>query len=359
MQPVSLFLNATLHALSAATLTGAELNPHTGAEVPPGLLPPGTTLIDGLDTLVLAGRFDDTQTVQAVAGFALGTTTVSVFETFIRVVGGLLGLADALRTVNQLVFLKCVESAAKVADALDVAFADGPVPYPRVDLARNVGVGMPWFPQGCTSVADAGTIFFELEWLAARTGNPRYQRRADGLLDALGAYTWVKIGSGAPCSAEQFTAGAGGDSWYEMLLKTGKRPRLTKRFLAHHDWGSMRATGEGGHLLCIWPIYVAEAGLLRGDCAQLATAKGCHPEPEAAEMLWALNDSAGTSVARTNFAEHCQRQFGYGRPEWHHDPLQHSWVAAETLKYLYAPYPCGAKEVTGTLSTEAHCRRYL
>ena len=353
-----LFLNATLHALSAASLSVAEVNPHTGAGVPAGLLPSGVTLVDALDTAVLAGNpTDDLWIKEVVDNFKLGSTTVSVFETFIRVVGGFLGLADAVGTAS--ISLNCVAAAAKVADSLDVAFIDGPVPYPRVDLGTGRGAGMPWFPAGCTSVADAGTIFFELEWLAARTGNQHYQLRANGLLDALGAYTWVRIGSGAPCSAEQFTAGAGGDSWYEMLLKTGKRQQLTRRFLAHHDWGSMRATGTGGHLLCIWPIYVAEAGLLRHDCAQLATAKGCHTEPEAAEMLWALNDTAGTSVARTNFAEHCRLPHGYGRPAWHHDPLQHSWVVAETLKYLYAPHPCGTVGAAGTLSTEAHCRRYI
>ena len=54
-----MFLNATLHALSAASLSVAEVNPHTGAGVPAGLLPPGVTLVDALDTAVSTGNPTD------------------------------------------------------------------------------------------------------------------------------------------------------------------------------------------------------------------------------------------------------------------------------------------------------------
>lgn len=320
------------HMLLRVEATAAEVNAVTGAPVAAGLLAEGSSAVDSLEVAALSG----VAAAPIADPYTLGGTSVSVFETFIRVVGGFLGAYDLTGNATYLGY------AAAVAWELDGAFSAGPVPYPRWNLNARRGEGMPWFPAGCTSAADAGTPFFELLWLAERTGIDYFRVRGEELLRVLGAHKWVRIGSGAPCTDEVYEPGAGGDSWFEMLIKTGRRPDLVSEFLAHHVWETMSPIGPGGHLLCIWPAYVP-AALLEHQCVQLATS-GCHLMPEAAEMMRIKGyNMTGAAAA---FAS-CRREYGYG------DPVQHSWAVAETTRYLLAEDVCGG----GIMSTEAHCMR--
>lgn len=231
-------------------------------------------------------------------------------------------------------------------EALEPAFADGPIPYPRVNLASAKGENMPWFPTGCTTLADAGTIFFELDWLGKRSGIQKFSDRARLIVTTLGAHASVRIGTGDPCSLAKNRPGVGSDSWFEMLIKTGLRPELTDAFARQVEWGSLDPTRRGGHLLCFWPGLMSDqlasfAPSLRHRCVDMAT-RGCHVFPEAAEMMFHLG--IDTENARGAF-ETCRKQFGYG------DPEQHSWIAAETIKYLY-----GMVHPGGVVSTEGHVR---
>lgn len=327
----SAFFDAVNHA---SRFPGhVETNAETGHPVLPGLLPLRTTAVDGLDTLMLSiGATVPPE--PSVLPYTLGVTTVSVFETFIRIVGGLLAVYDMGGGKEYL------KAAGEVADSMAPAWAAGPVPFPRVDLAARTGVGMPWFKTGCTTVADAGTIFFELDWLANRTNNTVYRDRADALVEALGEYTWVHIGSGSPCSNERYEPGVGADSWFEMLVKTNRKPSLIAEFWKHNQWNTMSTHGEGGHLRCIWPIYV-DAKKLEQECVGLAT-HSCHTEPEAVEMMH--TKGYNMTPAHTAFQQ-CRHAHGFG------NPVQASWVVSETIKYIYSPAWCN-----GTLSTQAHCR---
>lgn len=310
----------------------AEINAVTGEPVPPGIIPEGVSAVDSLEVALLSG----VTPAPLLFPYAMGSTSVSVFETFIRVVGGFLGAYDLTGNVTYLA------AAVEVAWELDGAFSAGPVPFPRWNLRERHGEEMPWFPAGCTSVADAGTPFFELLWLAKRTKVAHFRKRGEELIRALGAHTWVRIGSGTPCTNEMYTPGAGGDSWFEMLIKTGRRPELVSRFLAHQRWETMTPHTPGGHLLCIWPMYVSAPQLER-QCVQMAT-EGCHMEPEAVEMMRALKYDMTAAAAAFST---CKRRYGFGAP------AQASWAIAETARYIYANNTCE----TGTLSTEAHCMR--
>lgn len=310
----------------------AEVNAETGEPVAAGLLAEGSSAVDSLEVAALGG----VASPPIANPYTLGGTSVSVFETFIRVVGGFLGAYDLTGNATYL------SHATAVAWELDGAFSAGPVPYPRWNLNAHQGEGMPWFPAGCTSAADAGTPFFELLWLAERTSIDHFRDRAKQLLRVLGAHKWVRIGSGEPCTDEVYEPGAGGDSWFEMLIKTQLHPDLTSQFIAHHAWDTMSAMGPGGHLLCIWPAYVP-AALLEHQCVQLATS-GCHLMPEAAEMMRIKKYNMTGAVAA--FAS-CRRKYGYG------NPVQHSWAVAETARYLLAQDVCDG----GIMSTEAHCMR--
>ena len=326
------FHEATQHALQYAT-EYTEINAESGLQVAPGILPLKTTAVDGLDTLMLSSTSAATP-LPNVLPYTLGVTTVSVFETFIRVVGGFLAAYDMGAGQHYL------DAAVSVADSLAPAWSAGPVPWPRVDLASKKGVGMPWFKHNCTTVADAGTIFFELEWLADRSGNSVYRKRADALVAALGSHTWVNVGDGNPCKPGTYEAGVGADSWFEMLIKTGRRPDLVAEFVQKNAWETMSAHTPGGHLLCIWPMYV-RAPKLEAECVDMATTK-CHLEPEAVEMMH--TKKYNMSRAAQAF-ETCKLPYGYG------NPFQASWVLAETIKYIYSPPWCN-----GVLSTQAHCR---
>merc|ERR1712178_448699 len=106
------------------------------------------TLVDSLDTLAIMGNSTEFQNAIDVVvknlHFELDTT-VHVFESTIRVIGGLLSAYQ----INDNKPQKLLDLACDLADRLLVAF-DSPtsIPYPRVHLlSRNVsktyGVGMP------------------------------------------------------------------------------------------------------------------------------------------------------------------------------------------------------------------------
>jgi mannosyl-oligosaccharide alpha-1,2-mannosidase len=126
----------------------------------------GLSLIEALDTLWLMGldeRFaDGVSWVKANADFAVDGD-VSVFETNIRLVGGLLSAHLASRDPQLLALAK------DLADRLLPAF-DTPtgIPYRVINLATGKA-GKP-----DTSPADAGTFIAEWGTLSRLTGDPRY-----------------------------------------------------------------------------------------------------------------------------------------------------------------------------------------
>jgi hypothetical protein len=314
----------------------------------PGLLPEGTLAIDSLDTVLLClQEYPNNAELRRVADTLLKyaetysletqTSTVSVFETMIRIVGGLLGAYDL--TCNP----KLLESAVRVADALEPAFTTR-VPAPMVNLKLKRAERSPWFPSQCTTVADAGTIVFELQWLAARSHIAKYADRATAILEVLDKKTYVTYDPDNACSrsssSSTFRPGVGGDSWFEMLLKLNLKPELTASFLSSVAWEHLNPT----HLECIWPAYVPNAHNLKAKCVDMALS-GCHRPPEAAEMLYLTGDTENLKRARQTFLRECRTPTGYG---------SESWIVAETIKYLFRLPPQNA-----TLSTEAHARLHV
>ena len=73
----------------------AEFNAVTGQAVQPGLLPPGTGLIDALDLALYANHSHASSFLEYASSYRIGAdASISTFETFIRIVGGLLGAFD-------------------------------------------------------------------------------------------------------------------------------------------------------------------------------------------------------------------------------------------------------------------------
>jgi hypothetical protein len=134
------------------------------------------TLVDSLDTLYVMGLHEEfdraVEYVQTKLQFPR-KGQVSVFETTIRVVGGLLG-AHALSTRPGL-----LEKAKEMADMLTPAFevsASG-LPYPLIDLGSQKASTQPWTTG--VVLADFGSMALEFRYLSQQLGDPKYAQLVD------------------------------------------------------------------------------------------------------------------------------------------------------------------------------------
>lgn len=183
----------------------------------------GATLIDSLDTLYIMGLDEQFQRAREWVANSLDFNKdydASVFETTIRVVGGLLSAYDLS---NDKIF---VEKARDIADRLLPAW-DTPsgVPYNIINLAHGRPHNPGW-TGGDSVLADSGTEQLEFIALSQRTGDPKYQQKVENAITALNKSfpadgllpIYVSPDSGNPSYAT-ITFGAMGDSFYEYLLK--------------------------------------------------------------------------------------------------------------------------------------------
>uniref|UniRef100_A0A8C7XCP5 alpha-1,2-Mannosidase n=1 Tax=Oryzias sinensis TaxID=183150 RepID=A0A8C7XCP5_9TELE len=196
------------------------------------------TLIDTLDTLVVLNKLDEFEDAvrKAVKDVRLDNdVVVSVFETNIRVLGGLLGghiMADLLRQRGQRMEWyrdELLHMAIELGHRLIPAFnTTSGLPYPKVNLRH--GILKPQSRTGTesdTCTACAGTMILEFAALSRLSGQPVFEEHARKALDVLWERRqkgsdlvgtvinihngeWVRRDSGV---------GAGIDSYYEYLMK--------------------------------------------------------------------------------------------------------------------------------------------
>ncbi|XP_040066956.1 uncharacterized protein LOC8043968 isoform X1 [Ixodes scapularis] len=207
------------------------------------------TLIDALDTLTVMGNYSEFRRVAAMIARKMDfniNINVSVFETNIRVVGGLLSAhllsrqAGAELEPGWPCSGPLLRLAEDVANRLLPAFATKTgMPYGTVNLVSGV-------PRGETSVtctAGVGTFLLEFATLSRLTGNPVFERTA---LRALGALWKARsaiglVGNHIDVQTGRWTAvdagiGAGVDSYYEYLVKGAvmlQMPQLVRMFAAY------------------------------------------------------------------------------------------------------------------------------
>lgn len=191
------------------------------------------TTIDSLDTLWMHGMkeefFEAVKVVEeAFCQFETLDTTVSLFETTIRIIGGLLSahgclLEDQGPDVADTLLLDIAEA---VATAALPAF-DSPtgVPWHRVNLARRSADRS----SPITSLAAAGTLVFEWTYLSELTGNPVFSDVTHRVWDVMWAVfspgvkaqsppTWYDVRDGM-WDDQVSQLGANADSAFEVLLK--------------------------------------------------------------------------------------------------------------------------------------------
>uniref|UniRef100_A0ACD5UU85 Uncharacterized protein n=1 Tax=Avena sativa TaxID=4498 RepID=A0ACD5UU85_AVESA len=183
----------------------------------------GATLVDSLDTLYIMGLKDEFQKARDWVAESLSFDKdydASVFETTIRVVGGLLSAYDMS---GDKVFL---EKAKDIADRLLPAWdTTSGIPYNSINLAHGRAHNFGW-TNGDSILADSGTEQLEFIALSQRTGDPKYQLKAENVILQLQKIypsdgllpIYINPQSGTS-SYSTITFGAMGDSFYEYLLK--------------------------------------------------------------------------------------------------------------------------------------------
>lgn len=184
----------------------------------------GATLVDSLDTLYIMDLHEQFRRARDWVATSLDFNKdydASVFETTIRVVGGLLSAYDLSQDK---VFL---EKARDIADRLLPAW-DTPsgVPFNIINLAHG-NPHNPGWTGGNSILADSGTEQLEFIALSQRTGDPKYQQKVENVIRVLNKTfppdgllpIYIDPDNGLASHAV-ITFGAMGDSFYEYLLKT-------------------------------------------------------------------------------------------------------------------------------------------
>eukprot|EP00088_Acartia_fossae_P013416 TRINITY_DN17027_c0_g1_i1.p1 TRINITY_DN17027_c0_g1~~TRINITY_DN17027_c0_g1_i1.p1 ORF type:complete len:618 (-),score=138.72 TRINITY_DN17027_c0_g1_i1:795-2648(-) len=190
----------------------------------------GLTLIDSLDTMLVMGLNDEFQEARDWVQQNLQFTTnkdVNLFETTIRVLGGLL---SAYHLSGDKVFL---DKATELGDRMMGAFDSvSGIPFSDVNLMSRSAHAPKWSPDSSTS--EVTTIQLEFRDLSRLTGNSKYENavsRVSELIHNLEKDTglvpiFINANTGKFRSHSTITMGARGDSYYEYLLKqwlqTGK-----------------------------------------------------------------------------------------------------------------------------------------
>uniref|UniRef100_A0A914HBZ6 alpha-1,2-Mannosidase n=1 Tax=Globodera rostochiensis TaxID=31243 RepID=A0A914HBZ6_GLORO len=223
------------------------------------------TLVDTLDTLVVVGELEEFErAVRLVVDTVRfdSDLVVSVFETNIRMVGGLLSahlLSLVLKQRDDATRFhwysdQLLRMATELADRLMPAFnTSSGVPYSRVNLKRGLLPSLRRQQDTCT--ACGGTMILEWATLSRLTGNPVYEEKARKAMDFLWEQrhrgsdlmgTVLNVNSGDWIRRDA-GIGAGIDSYYEYTLKAyillGDEDFLY-RFNKHYD-SIMRYLNKG------------------------------------------------------------------------------------------------------------------
>lgn len=182
----------------------------------------GMNIIDMLDTAYIMGLDKVVQKclnwIKTKLDFDKNSD-ISVFETNIRIVGGLLSAYDLIGEE----FL--LEKATDIADRLLPAFNTRyGLPYSQVNLRTGHASQQSWTKDAL--LAEFGTMQIEFRRLSFLTGDPKYDKAVTKVMDHMeslsrsdGQYaSFFNIQNGKPVG-NLIKWGAWGDSFYEYLIK--------------------------------------------------------------------------------------------------------------------------------------------
>lgn len=164
--------NYKLYAWGRNELKPITQRPHLGSIF--GSEELGATIVDGLDTLYIMGLEEEYREgrdwIEHKFSLENVSMELSVFETNIRFIGGLLTMYSF--TGDEMY----KEKAQHVADKLLPAFKTPTgIPYglinPKTGMSKNYG----WASGGSSILSEFGTLHLEFSYLSDITGNPIYK----------------------------------------------------------------------------------------------------------------------------------------------------------------------------------------
>ncbi|XP_044743597.1 mannosyl-oligosaccharide alpha-1,2-mannosidase IA-like isoform X2 [Chrysoperla carnea] len=185
----------------------------------------GATIVDGLDTLFIMGMQDEYKMGRDWIANEFNVKNfngeISVFETNIRVVGGLL---TCYALTGDVMFR---DKAKAVADKLLPAFETPTgIPYALVNLENGHSKNYQWASGGSSILSEFGTLHLEFVYLSEVTGDPIYRRKVEHIRQVLselekpnGLYPNYLNPKTGRWGQHHMSMGALGDSFYEYLLK--------------------------------------------------------------------------------------------------------------------------------------------
>lgn len=196
----------------------------------------GATVVDALDTAMIMGIED----IVSEAGTWIETHLaerinnkgqINLFETTIRVLGGLLSAyhlssgASSASTQTGPRPNVYLENARLLADRLLSAFTSSPTAIPFSDVVLHDSSAHP-APGGLSSTSEVSTLQLEFNYLTEVTGDLKYSLEAMKVLEHM--KTLPKVEGLVPIyisphtgefSGQNIRLGSRGDSYYEYLLK--------------------------------------------------------------------------------------------------------------------------------------------
>ncbi|CAG8594893.1 2442_t:CDS:2 [Ambispora leptoticha] len=181
----------------------------------------GFMIVDSLDVLIIMGLDEEYKTAREWVANVLDfnqNSYVSLFETTIRVLGGLLS-AYHLSGEDHMYLTKATDLADRLLGAFNQSESVFPIKFVNLNSTSRRN-----YDGSC--LADIGTLQLEFKYLSHLTGDPKYWNYVEKIMlridelekfDGL-ARNYVSV-SRATFSGALIGLGALGDSYYEYLLK--------------------------------------------------------------------------------------------------------------------------------------------
>lgn len=187
----------------------------------------GASIVDGIDTLYLMDLKDEylaaRNWIENNLDFNKYDIDLSVFETNIRYVGGLLSIYALSK--DPMFLGKAVQIADKLLPAFDTPSG---VPYSNINLRTSYARNHDW-AYGAAILSEFGSMHLEFIYLSHVTGDPKYREKAFKIREAIkkavprqdGLYNnYMNTETGQWLTRPtHISMGALGDSFYEYLIK--------------------------------------------------------------------------------------------------------------------------------------------
>jgi len=185
----------------------------------------GATIVDSLDTLFIMGLDQEYQEardwVAENVDFNKIKSEMSVFETNIRFVGGLLSMYSM--TGDRMYLDKTLHIAKKMLIAFETPTG---IPNGLVNLGTGKSKNYAWASGGASILSEFGTLHLEFKYLSDVSGDPVFKEKVMHIRDFVAKlekpgglypnYLHPKTGKWAQ---HHTSLGALGDSFYEYLVK--------------------------------------------------------------------------------------------------------------------------------------------